>query len=640
MTKTLLAMLACLCAAALAGAELVPRKFAEGPGGALLCRGDLLYAALKGRLCIYDVSSPQEPKLLSSVPAIGNRQFALAGNTLYLSCRGRGIQVFDVTDPRAPKEINRFYPVELATGLTVSGNVLGVAQRVYGVELFDVTDPRHPRSMGRLKTGEAQSAVFFGRGRIAVGDWGTGKALIGDVSDPASPRLIGVCRLSGLGDGVAVRGDLLFVATGHKFRHSGTNGHGLEIFDISDPGKPVPVSRTDFPLNKESVPDWWQVLVTDRHAFVADSFNGVYIIDIADVKAPKIKDHLFLPQDAASRITAGRGVLYISGYKSGLYLLPCAEAVPTPPPAAEIKPVPPPKAPEVRGLRATAVPGFVWRLTVDGDRLYASCGADGLREYRIEADGSLTPGKVYDGNCFDCKVHDSLLFMARDAFFDIFDRKSGRLLSRTPSADGRSFFQFQLYDGGRLLASSSRTALLQFWDVSDRAAPRLICAQWAGGILYNDMLPEREINGLFPVNWHAASPVWYKTDRTPDPVFRKLEKLNRVSNQMCGVTACRDKFLLFARRNKVLLLDPEAPERYVFLDVKHDDGIPSAEGNVVALSERRTGCVTLYAFDGKTLVRIPERSYKLPFTVTGRAVFHRGKVYIPAGTFGIWRESE
>ena len=631
------ALFAVLCQRAEAGG--IPQKFDEGKGGALLCRGNFLYAALENKLCVYDVSSPLKPMLLSSIPSLGNRQFALAGNILYLSCRNRGVQVFDVTKPQAPKELSHFYPVELATGLTVSGNVLGVAQRVYGVELFDVTDPGHPRFMGRLKTGEAQSAVFFGKGKIAIGDWGTGMAVIGDVSNPASPRSIGRCTLSGRGDGVAIRGDYLFAATGGKLRRSETDGHGLEIFDISHPKKPVQVSRIAFPLNRESVPDWWQVLVTDKTAFVADSYNGVYRIDISDLKSPKIEEHWLLPQDAVSRIAMGNGVIYISGHKSGLYLVPCAEAMQTPPPAAEIKPVPPMKSPEVPGLSATSVPGFVWSLTTDGSRLYASCGEKGLREYRIEAGGSLTPGRIYDGNCFDCKVHESLLFMARDSFFDIFDRKNGRLLSRTPSVSGKTFFRFQLYDGGKLLVSSSRTWQLQFWDVSDPSAPKLICSPSGGGILYDDMLPEREINGLFPVNWHAGFPIWYKTDRTPEPAFCKLDKLRRVSNQMCGITACRGKFLLFAKQNKALLLDPNTPEQYTFLDVKHGDGIPSAEGNIVALSERRSGSVTLYAFDGKALVRIPERCYKLPFTVTGRTVFHRGKVYIPAGTFGIYREN-
>ena len=628
-------MVSCL----LAGAEFIPQKFAEGKGGALLCRENYLYAALNDKLCIYDVSSPLKPECLSSVPARGNRQFALAGNILYLSCRIRGVQVFDVADPRAPKELCRFYPVELATGLTVSGNVLGVAQRGYGVEMFDVTDPRHPRSMGRLKTGEAQSAVFFGKGKIAVGDWGPGMAVIGDVSDPAAPRIISSCTLSGRGDGVAVRGNYLFAASGGKLRRSKTNGHGLEIFDISKLRKPVQVGRIAFPLNKESVPDWWQVLVTDKTAFVADSYNGVYRIDISEVKSPKIEGHLVLPQDAVSRITTGNGVLYISGLKTGLYLVPCAEAVQTLPPPAEMKTVPPMKPPAVPGLTATTVPGFVWNLTTDGDRLYASCGENGLREYRIEADGSLSPGKIYEQSCFDCKIHDSLLFLARDDRFDIIDRKNHRLLSSTPSVRGMPFFHFHLYDNGRLLVSSGRTTTLQFWDVSDPSAPRLICTRSGRGILYDDMLPEREINGLFPVNWHAAFPIWYKSDRKPEPVFSSLKNLNRVSNSRCGVTACGGKFLLFCR-NKVLLLDPEHPEKYTFLPLKHKGGIPSSDGNIIALSERASGNVTLYSFDKTSIRPIPERCYKLPFTVTGRTVFHRGKVYIPAGAFGIYRENQ
>lgn len=624
----------------LSGAELSPQKFADGSGGALLCRGNYLYAVVKYKLCIYDISSPMKPKLLSSIPALGNRQFALAGNILYLSCRFRGVQVFDVSNPRKPKEINHFYPVELATGLTISGNVLGVTQRIYGVEFFDVTNPRKPRAMGRLKTDEAQSAVFFGKGKIAIGDWGSGKVVIGDVSNPASPKTLSVSSLSGMGDGVAVRGKYLFAATGHKVFRGKTNGHGLEIFDISNPNKPVKVSQVIFPRDKKAIPDWWQVLVTEKTAFVADSLNGVYIIDISNIKSPKIKDHLLLPNDAASRMTMANGVLYISGHRTGLYLLPCKDSIPMPSQEAEVKVAPRGSTPNVPGLKSIPLPGFVWSLTIDGDTLYAACGAAGLREYQIKADGSLMPGKVYEQSCFDCQVYKNLIFMANDNYLDIYDRKANRRLSRTMMMSSNPFFQIHLYNQGKQIVSSGRTNILQCWDVSNPSKPKMLSRPSGYGILYDDMLPDKDIDGIFMVNWHSRSPALYKVDKTPDATICVLEKLSRVSNQTNGITACHGKFLLFANQDKVVVLDPKNPEQHKFIKIKHDGGIPSTDGDTIALSKRATGNISFFTFNNGALSPIPGRAYQLPFTVPGRIVFHKGKAYIPAGNYGIYCESK
>ena len=640
MIKTFAKIVCLFLLTTLAGAELVPQKFADGGGGALLCRGNYLYAVLKYKLCIYDVSSPTKPKLLSSVPALGNRQFALEGNTLYLSCRHNGVQIFDVSDPRKPREISNFKPVELATGLTVSGDVLGVTQRIYGVEFFDVSDPRKPRSMGRLKTDEAQSAVFFGKGKIAIGDWGSGKAVIGDVSDPSAPKTLSASSLSGMGDGVAVRDNYLFAVTGNKIFRGKTNGHGLEIFDISDLKKPVKVSQVVFPLDKKAIPDWWQVIVTKKTAFVADACNGVYIIDISNIKAPKIKDHLLLGDDAASQIAPGKGVLYISGHRKGLYLLPCKDATPVLPPVAEVKVVPKKPAPQVAGLRSIDVPGFVWRLTVDGDKLYASCGEEGLREYQICADGSLKPGRVYKQSCFDCQVHDNLLFMARDKTLDIYDRKSNKLLSSTPGLSWLPVFQIHLYDHGKVVVANGRGSMLLCYDVSDPRKPKLISRPSGHGILYDDMLPDEDIDGIFMVNWHSRSPALYRANKTPDAAICTLEKLSRVSNQANGITVCQGKFLLFANKGQVVVLDPKKPDQHTIINGKHQNGIPTADGNLIALSRRPNGEVTLFSFKNGTLTPISGRTYKLPFTVTGRAVFYKGKAYIPAGTYGIYWESK
>ena len=181
-------------------------------------------------------------------------------------------------------KVSHFYPSELATGLSIAGNVLAVTLRIYGVEFFDVSNPLKVRPLGLLQTAEAQSAAFFGKGKIAVGDWGACRVVIGDVSNPFAPGTLSLAKLDGFGDGVLVVGKYLYVATGMHSPLKGPErlgkGNGLEIFDISDPQKPRRTGIVKFHVNPSAFPDWWAVAVSGNTAFVANSGNGVYVVDV------------------------------------------------------------------------------------------------------------------------------------------------------------------------------------------------------------------------------------------------------------------------------------------------------------------------------------------------------------------------
>ena len=133
----------------------------------------------------------------------------------------------------------------LATGLALAGDVLFVSLRNNGVEFVDVGDFRHPAHIDVFKTPESQS-VAYSDGWLYSGEWGVGEITVFDVHDMAGIKKFGMVPLKGYGDGVDVRGKLLFAATGHHRKDASKSkeendglGHGLEMFDISDPEKPA-----------------------------------------------------------------------------------------------------------------------------------------------------------------------------------------------------------------------------------------------------------------------------------------------------------------------------------------------------------------------------------------------------------------
>ena len=620
----------------LRGASL--EQISSGQGGALLLSGTYLYAVLDGKLRAYDVSRPRKPVLVSETPAAGNRQMVRSGNLLFLSCRSRGVQIFSLDDPARPRELSHFYPAELATGLSVAGDVLAVTLRIYGVEFFDVGDPKNVRPLGLLRTGEAQSAMFFGNGGIAIGDWGSSQVVIGNASDPYRPSVISRIGLDGFGDGVFVQGKWLFAATGMDSSKKNPqwegSGHGLEIIDISDLEKPHRVGMVKFAVNSKAFPDWWSVKVSGDTAFVSDTGNGVYVVDVTDKGNPRIIDNIQLPDDSSSQIDVGDGVVYVSGHNGGLYLFvhDKARVVSKEDAKTQIPPVRP-APPAVSGVHNVPLPGFVWSLAKWDSFLYAACAQEGLREFAIADDGSLLPARSFPCIAMDCAVSEKLLIIAADQQLVIMERSSGKVLSETPAPANGPFLQLRLF--GSQLCTASRTGRLSLWDISNPSSPKLTGEFSGGGLLYGDMLPERNAKGRFPVNWHSRFVRWYDAESKE---CGSIPELHRCSHQQNGITEINGEFLLLGRR-ECFLLSPDTPETFTKVPmIPCRSGIPTSDGSVVAVSNRRNGDVFFYEFDGKTLKENPGRRIALPMTLTGRVVFHKGKAYIPAGYRGICHE--
>ena len=90
---------------------------------------------------------------------------------------------------------------------------------------------------------------------------------------PFVPTLVGSQDTPDLARGVAVSGDLAFVADGSS---------GLQIMDITDPAAPTLVSSYDTPGTA------WGLEVVGDLAFVADFDAGLQILDITDPSVPTL----------------------------------------------------------------------------------------------------------------------------------------------------------------------------------------------------------------------------------------------------------------------------------------------------------------------------------------------------------------
>jgi hypothetical protein len=292
---------------------------------------DILYVIGQQSIFSFDISSPANPVLLSRLKGLGNvRQIEVENGYAYITARQDGLYIVDVNDPRKMTKAGHYDTLELATGISVSGPLAVVANRQYGIELVDVSNPSKPRFVGLTRTGEAQS-VFI-KGKLAyVGDWGNRELTVCDISNPYDPRVVSQTPLDGFGDGVFVRDNLCFAATGHHARSMKKRvasdpafgkGHGVEIFDVSSPQSPQSLSCLKLPSFYQRYIDMWDVQVAGRYAFVGDTQAGLFVIDIRNPQKPSFAAHATFPQvefrgeDVNAPVggfALGDGVIYVAG---------------------------------------------------------------------------------------------------------------------------------------------------------------------------------------------------------------------------------------------------------------------------------------------------------------------------------------
>lgn len=636
------------------------RKVDDGPSRAtgMVIRGKFLYVLGDEMLWIYDISTPETPRLTGKTGRFPEgRQIALSGNVACIAARSHGLYLVDVADPAAPKQLSRYDTVELATGVDAAGPVCFVAMRVFGVECVDISDPENPRFLSRGQTSEAQS-VFYDSGRVFAGDWAAGQVTILDVSNVRAPRRIAAHPLTGYGDGVAVRGDLCLASTGHHAKtgpkeNRQNNGHSINLIDISNIRKPRTISSFPFPPFFSRGNDFWTVRFSGEIAVAADSHNGVFLVDISDPRHPKGAGQLQLPPvaspaggtrpDAVSGIAAVDGVLYLSGVRTGLFLTEMPRLRREPERTSVPPMIPPP-------LPAKPVPGFftydaggkVRGVAIHGDLAWVAAGSAGIHTVRLSEKGISPVAVLPAAEAYDVKYSDGLLYAAEGAAGVAVYRpdKAGRLTLLGRCQFGPLAQLIWKPEGSRFAVVSARTGVLYFLDVSDPARMRKVFQHRQIGLLYGDLLCDRLLGGRYVANnWHSGGLAWYDlSGEKPVLANRVVERLNA---HMDGLAAF-DKKLLMINLGKYVLLEPNqsGPSREWkrYSVGEWIGGVPSVDGTIVALSHRSGLVVRLYDFSNPEAARpIPNRRWKFP-DVPGTVAFWRGRVVIPLSYQGLLLE--
>jgi len=657
--------------------EVLPVVADVGTGGVMdvVVVENLAYAIGRDALHVVDISVPAEPKVLGKLTGLGEvRQLVVSDGIAYIGSRHDGLFIVDVKDSSQPVLLDHYDTVEFATGMELSGDVLFAAHRNFGVELIDVRDPKNPKHLSLIRTGEAQSIVVRD-GFMYVGVWASAELVVVDVSNARQPKITAKLPLDGYGDGVDVEGNYVYVATGHHSKSqphktpedSGFGaGHGLEVFSLDDPAKPVWVSRVKFPPLYEIGNDMWSVTIANEHAFVADTWNGIFVVDIKNSEKLKVVAHAKPPKKAAdnrgSRKTS-RGnfigglalakdhILMAGGY-SDLHIVKAVGLATVPVPEVG-------KLPSIgEPLPLTDDESARWNIYRPGEQVYSvdlfdqnnaaavACGSGGTHIVKLWPEIECIQVLASEGFAMDVSVSGDRVYVAESAGgLSIWEKAGGKEFKRVGrfEVQGKPIRQVEVPDSGDRIMVQVGGTQFAILDISDPSQVKSLMMDQQRGLLYGDQMMRGLVEDRYAsIHWHVGGVYWYDLKAEPRPVFTKDNYPVRIGSKN-GLIALGDKTLATTRRGYVLLdrsdRGPLKPEEVHQLGIGNQNpGTPNIADGKLYTADRSTGLISV------TDISDPENPKPIENFKTignpGRIAISKGRMIIADGYHGLMVEKE
>lgn len=260
-------------------------------GGASQVLLDGVFGYLLNRqtgVSVVDFSDSNRPLLVRTVPPAGSTSaLAIEGDIAYLAGDFAGIRVLDVSTVTNPAEVKVLTLLHAPAGLAVANHLLFVPLYEDGLQIYDLTKPRAPRLLTlyqpQAAPGQALpriSAVFATDSHAYVvaepaaesakpSASQTSTLLTLDLLDPKAPVLTSSVEFEGRvvsSQAMAVFNDRLYVAAGIE---------GLHMFLLDDPAKPVEIGS--YAAHAAVA-----VAAGGEYAYLAAGRDGFIVLDVRD----------------------------------------------------------------------------------------------------------------------------------------------------------------------------------------------------------------------------------------------------------------------------------------------------------------------------------------------------------------------
>lgn len=255
-------------------------------------------------LQVIDISNPELPRRVAGYKTPGSAvRVRIAGDKAYIVdwSEKNSVVILDISNPLVPRRLGSIVTANNAMDVAITGPYACVAENGYpsssgALSIFDVSTPASPAWLGSYNTGTGVRyiAVSGHLACLAVRNANSAPGIPWelqwvDVSDPAAPALVGrystfeVSSLAFEGNRVA------FVA----------NGDGLQILDVSDPSRPIPVDGSR--IGEGS----YGLAISNGKAYIASWILGLVSVDLSSEANLKRIGHV--PTTGFATSVAGSG---------------------------------------------------------------------------------------------------------------------------------------------------------------------------------------------------------------------------------------------------------------------------------------------------------------------------------------------
>jgi hypothetical protein len=249
----------------------------------VVVRGGLAYAADgPSGLAVIDVQDPGEPRQVGMIDTPGSvESVVLKGDLAFLADGPEGIFVVDVSVPEAPEALGSLSTGDMAEEVVVSGDFAFVANASSGLQVVDVSDPSSPVLHASLPTSGYAKGLTLHNQAVLLGNLYDASLQVIDVSDPSSPVELADFKYRFPNEpwDVVVQGDRAYIldyfqgivvtdisdlsrprarggyitpqflagldVDGDRAYTLGQENYGLAVVDLSDPGNPELVGRSN-----------------------------------------------------------------------------------------------------------------------------------------------------------------------------------------------------------------------------------------------------------------------------------------------------------------------------------------------------------------------------------------------------------
>lgn len=623
--------------------------------------GEYIYAVGQGELRILDNAKSGSPQVVSRLKGLGNtRQIAVSRGHAFITAREEGLFIVDCHQPESPKLVYHYDTAELATAIAVSGDLAAVGNRFAGIELLDVSNPSDPQYLTTIRCGEVQSLVFHGDWLYA-GTWSEKALAIINVSQPSKPELVKTIPLDGKGDGLDVSGNLLAIATGHHARSKTSpkpgdeafgRGHGIEFYDISNPADPKRLSTVKFPPFYRIGMDMWGVVLASGHAFVNDTHNGFFLIDVHDPTLPRCIGWSQLPivrgdPSPVAGLAVSNDRVFLAGGFDDLHLVKTDVSITEPSASGqELRIANKIHTKPRHGLPAYIVNGSVRSVVPwKDDLLLVAAGSAGWHVVRQQENGFEGVAEYPTrGFARDVAVQADRIFVAESlGGLSIWETQATGEIKKVQdyAVPGKSITQVVPADDGRIAFLAVGPNNLHIIRIAaDGSIQRIIDETPKSGLFYREPFSPLTSDGKrILVQWHTIGLHEYIIDAVS--VQRSGWIYPHQMDTECGAAPDGENWVATSRRGFFNLNNAETRAPEVLGLHRHEGkplpGKPSLFGDKLFIADPFLGEVSCLAknADGSFDVRAQLQLAGHP----GRVKFCNGKALIPAGRDGLlmWR---